>query len=284
MRVTLRWSNSRVPPRNNPASHRYIPMTTSPLPLYHKVYLLLKQRLMAQGFPADAPMPGETTLAAEYGVSRLTIRRSLEALQGEGLIERRQGRGTFVNPPHPLVRPQRTSGMDALMAHLADMGMHTKVRLLEQAVEPAPADIAQRMGLAPGTRVHRARRVRSFDNAPFSLLTTYVPQDLGERISRRDLGSKPLLAIFRDLGVQIAGAEQSITAVLADPLLAEPLEVPIGSALLRLRRTVRDVSGRVVEYLDAAYRPDRYEYRMDMQAHDTPGSPTWLPSGTPAAA
>ena len=259
-------------------------MSTSPLPLYHKVYLLLKQRLHAEGFAPDAPMPGETTLAAEYGVSRLTIRRSLQALQAEGLIERRQGRGTFVAPPHPLIRPQRGADMEALMAHLADMGMHTKVRLLEHAVARAPADVAQRMGLVAGAKVHRARRVRSFENAPFSLLTTYVPHEIGERISKRDLGSKPLLAIFRDLGIQIAGAEQSLSAILADPSLAEPLQVPVGSALLRLRRTVRDVSGRVVEYLDAAYRPDRYEYRMEMQAHDTPGSPTWLPAGVAAAA
>ncbi len=259
-------------------------MTTSPLPLYHKVYLLLKQKLSTQGFPVELPMPGETTLATEYGVSRLTIRRSLQALQAEGLIERRQGRGTFVTAGYPLTRPHRDSNMDALMTHLADMGMQTKVRLLEQTNVAAPLDVAQRMGLAPGTQVHFARRVRSYENAPFSLLTTYVPKDLGQRISRRDLGSKPLLTIFRELGVQIAGAEQSLSATLADPLCAEPLDVPVGSALLRVRRAVRDVSGRVVEYLDAVYRPDRYEYRMEMQAHETPGSPTWLPCGVPGSA
>lgn len=259
-------------------------MTTSPLPLYHKVYLLLKQRLAGQGFASDMPMPGETTLAAEYGVSRLTIRRSLQALQAEGLIERRQGRGTFVKAGYPLTRPHRASSMDALMTHLADMGMQTKVRLLEQATLAVPADVAHRMGLDAGEQVHFARRVRSYENAPFSLLTTYVPKDLGQRISRRDLGSKPLLTIFRELGVQIAGAEQSLSAALADPMCAEPLDVPVGSALLRVRRTVRDVSGRVVEYLDALYRPDRYEYRMEMQAHDTPGSPTWLPCGVASSA
>ncbi|WP_291376049.1 GntR family transcriptional regulator, partial [Achromobacter sp. UBA5777] len=74
-------------------------MPDSPLPLYHKVYLLLKQRLEAGGFATDRAMPGENALAAEYGVSRLTIRRSLDALAADGLIERRQGRGTFAAAP-----------------------------------------------------------------------------------------------------------------------------------------------------------------------------------------
>ncbi|EWM50413.1 deoR-like helix-turn-helix domain protein [Bordetella holmesii 70147] len=68
-------------------------MADSPLPLYHKVYLLIRQRLLAGGFAPQTALPGENALAAEYGVSRLTIRRSLEALEADGLIERHQGRG-----------------------------------------------------------------------------------------------------------------------------------------------------------------------------------------------
>ncbi|WP_033840142.1 UTRA domain-containing protein, partial [Bordetella bronchiseptica] len=59
---------------------------------------------------------------------------------------------------------------------------------------------------------------------------------------------------------------------------------PVGSALLSLQRLVRDDAGRPVEWLHALYRPDRYEYRLDMQAHDTPGQPTWLPAGAPRRA
>lgn len=252
-------------------------LPSNPLPLYHKVYLLLKQRLAAGGFPQDAPMPGENALAAEYGVSRLTIRRSLEALESEGLVRRRQGRGTFAAPAPPSAGHE--SDIDALMAHLADMGMQTQVRLVELQTEPAPPAVAQRLELEPGSPVHRSVRVRSHDGLPFSYLTTYVPDDIGCRIGRQDLASRPLLAIFRDLGVQVARAEQAISAVLAEPHPAGLLGVPVGSALLSLRRLVRDESGRPVEWLHALYRPDRYEYRMDMRAHETPGEPNWLPAG-----
>ncbi|OZI24720.1 GntR family transcriptional regulator [Bordetella genomosp. 7] len=259
-------------------------MSDSPLPLYHKVYLLLKQRLRAGGFPYDVPMPGENALAAEYGVSRLTIRRSLDRLESEGLVERRQGRGTFAARPSALSVTQQGADIDGLMAHLASMGMQTQVQLLELETVPAAGPVAARLGVAPGALVQRAVRVRSHQGLPFSYLTTFVPDDIGRRIRREDLASKPLLAIFRDLDVRVAGAEQAISAVLAEPGVAELLDVPVGAALLSLHRLVRDESGRPVEWLHAQYRPDRYEYRMNMQAHDMPGQPTWLPAAMPAHA
>ncbi|MCD0501697.1 GntR family transcriptional regulator [Bordetella petrii] len=259
-------------------------MPDSPLPLYHKVYLLLKQRLLAGGFALDAAMPGENALAAEYGVSRLTIRRSLDALESEGLVQRRQGRGTYAAAPASLSAPPHSSDIDALMAHLADMGMQTQVRLLELETLPAAPHVAARLELQVGVPVQRAVRVRSHQGLPFSYLTTYVPGDIAERIRRKDLGSKPLLAIFRELGVRVARAQQSISAVLAEPASAVALDVPAGSALLSLHRVVRDEADRPVEWLHALYRPDRYEYRMNMQAHDMPGQPTWLPAGTPSRA
>ncbi|AHV91166.1 GntR family transcriptional regulator [Bordetella holmesii] len=257
-------------------------MADSPLPLYHKVYLLIRQRLLAGGFAPQTALPGENALAAEYGVSRLTIRRSLEALEADGLIERHQGRGTFAALQSAASSTQHSSDMDSLMVHLARMGMQTQVTLLALDTIAASSLIAAHLEQAPGTAVQRAIRVRSHENQPFSYLTTYVPQTIGQAITHADLVSKPLLAIFRDLGIQVARAEQTISAVLAEPDAAAALNVPVGSALLSLQRRVRAADGQPVEWLHALYRPDRYKYRMDMQAHNMPGQPTWLPAGTPS--
>lgn len=250
-------------------------MQENPLPLYHKVYLLIKQRLVAGKYAHDLPMPGENALAAEFGVSRLTIRRSLETLEAEGLIERRQGRGTFAAPP---ADDGHAADIDTLMAHLDQMGMQTQVRLLDLQTVPAGAQAAEKLALAPGALIDRSIRVRSYGDLPFSYLTTHVPHEIGRHIPRELLASRPLLAIFRDLGIEVAHAEQAISATLAEPAAAEALDVPVGSALLNLHRLVRDATGRPVEWLHALYRPDRYEYRMHLQAHDTPGEPTWLPA------
>ncbi|ANN65111.1 GntR family transcriptional regulator [Bordetella bronchialis] len=255
----------------------------SPLPLYHQVYLLLRQQLLDGTYAPDAPLPGENALAQDYGVSRLTVRRALDALAAEGLVSRRQGRGTFAQPPSQLSAPQQGATVDALMAHLARMGMSTQVRLLELAVEPATPAVAARLEVEPGSPVHRSLRVRSHHGEAFSYLQTHVPDAIGRRISRKALGSKPLLQIFGELGIRVSGAEQAVTAVLADAAAAEALGVPVASALLNIRRLVRDVDGRPIEYLDARYRPDRFEYRLDMAAHETAGAPVWLPAGPGAA-
>src|SRR3546814_777954 len=141
--------------------------------------------------------------------------------------------------------------------------MKTQVGLVALDTATATPQAAARLELAPGTLVQRSVRVRSHQSLPFSYLTTFVPDDIGRRIRRKDLGSKPLLAIFRDLGVRVAGAEQSISAVLAEPGVAELLDVPVGAALLSLHRLVRDESGPPVEWMHAQYRPDRYENRME---------------------
>jgi GntR family transcriptional regulator len=242
------------------------------LPLYHQVYLLLRQRLEAGQFDRDAPMPGENALAAEYGVSRLTLRRSLDQLEAEGLVARRQGSGTYPLAEPALVRPQRSDDIDGLLAHLANMGEHTEVRLLSMELQSAPSDVAHELGLAPDARVQKSVRVRSHGGQPFSHLVAYVPENIGARYSRQDLATRPLLRILRSLGIKLAAAEQSMTAVLADLDTAAALDVHIGSPLLAIRRVVRDDQGQPVEYLQAVYRPDRYEYRMNLSAQEVEGA------------
>lgn len=246
-------------------------MAKNPLPLYHKVYLLLRQRLESGQFDPHEPMPGEHALAEQYGVSRLTVRRSLEALANDGLVTRRQGSGTFPVASAALAQPQRSSDIDSLLAHLSSMGVQTDVNVLEFGYETATADIARRLDLEPDSRVQKAVRIRRHKGCPFSHLTTYIPEDIGLRFQGKDLSSQPLLEIFRRIGVEVGGADQAITAILADLHTAGPLEVPIGSPLLSLHRLVRDSSGRPVEYLIAAYRPDRYEYRTTTRADGSSG-------------
>ncbi|MNK31013.1 putative HTH-type transcriptional regulator YidP [compost metagenome] len=241
-------------------------MASNPLPLYHKVYLLLRQRLESGQFAPDEPMPGEHALAEQYGVSRLTIRRSLETLANEGLVMRRQGSGTFPSPSAVLSHPQHASDIDSLLSHLSSMGEHTDVSVLEFGYEAAHPDVARRLELEPHSRVQKSVRIRRHEGHPFSHLTTYVPEAIGSRFQESDLTAQPLLEIFRRMGIEIGGADEAITAILADLHTSGPLDVPIGSPLLSLRRLLRDRAGRPIEYLIAAYRPDRYEYRTTTDA------------------
>lgn len=235
-----------------------------PLPKYHQIYLLLREQL-ADGRFAGA-LPGEVALAARFGVARVTVRKALEQLEAEGLVDRAPGRGTVPRRAAE-ARPAARDGapkLSGLLENIVSLGLATRVRVLDCAVVDAPTAVAQALQLDAGAPVQKAVRVRSTREGPLSLITTYVPAELARGFGRRELGRKPLLVLLEEAGVRIGHAQQSISARLADDRSAPPLGVAVGSALLAVARLVHDERGRPVQWLQGLYRPDRYEYRMNL--------------------
>lgn len=250
-----------------------------PTPLYHQIYIILREQIADGSIGSDATLPGEQELTRLYGVSRITAKRALDELAAEGLVVRERGRGTRVRsaPPTP---PFRAS-IKGLLENLLVMGLKTKVVLLEFGYVRAPAEAAAALGCTIGETVQRAVRVRHIDGAPFSHLTTFVPEAIGRTYSRRDLASKPLLSLLERSGVHVSRADQVITAKLADAQVARRLEVAVGAALLKITRIVRDQRGRPVEFITGLYRPDRYQYAMFLSRTQDRSQALWqddLPS------
>jgi GntR family transcriptional regulator len=228
-----------------------------------RVYLLLRDEISAGTHRENSLLPGENRLAEIYEVSRVTVRRALDALESEGFIARHPGRGTVVCLA-PQARQAMSADITTLIPQLVEMGQNTTARLLSFAYAEPSAAVTRSMGLAPGMRVQTAVRVRSSDGRPFSYLTTHVPENIANSYSEGDLATTPLLRLLERSGVQIGGAEQSVTATLASPEVAAALEVSVGSALLSLTRIVRDSAGQGVECLFALYRPDIFQLEMSL--------------------
>jgi len=233
-----------------------------PLPKYHQVYLVLREQLQEGRF-ADG-LPGELALADQFGVARVTVRKALAQLEDEGLIERAPGRGTM--PRAPAAAPARAAGarLTGLLENIVNVGLRTSVKVLECSTVPASTAVAAALQLAPGTPVQQARRVRSTAQGPLSLITTQVPASLARGFGARELARKPLLVLLEEAGVHIGSDVQTIPAQLADAATARHLDVPVGSALLAVTRLVRDGDERPVQWLHGLYRPDRYQYRMQL--------------------
>ena len=233
-----------------------------------RVYLLLRDDIARGLFEDGAHLPGEQRLAEQYDVSRVTVRRALDALARDGLIERRAGSGTIARPARGATRPL-VGDFASLMPQVVEMGEATEARLLAFSYAAAPAPIARALGLGPGQRVQTAVRVRLLNGRPFSHLVTHVPEAIAQNYSEADLATTPLFRLLERGGVDIAGAHQSVSATLAPPDVAEALDVSVGSALLALERVVRDTGGRGVEHLTALYRPDMF--RLSMSLHRVGG-------------
>ncbi|EDQ32849.1 Transcriptional regulator [Hoeflea phototrophica DFL-43] len=247
-----------------------------------RVYLLLRDEILNGTFQAKSLLPGEQKLAEIHSVSRITIRRALEALEADGLIERRAGSGTTVRAFDD-AGGQVTADFATLMPQLVEMGQSTTARLLSFSYGPASQIVSSAMALPEGARVQTAIRVRLIDGKAFSHLTTHVPEEIAASYTESDLATTPLFRLLERSGVQVADAHQSVSATLAAPDVAEALGVEIGSALLSIRRVVHDTNGRGVEYLSALYRPDLFRLEMTLDRVGSEDSRRWEPVIDPGA-
>ena len=244
-----------------------------PLPKYHQIYLVLREQLSEGRFAAG--LPGEVALAAQFGVARITIRKALEQLAAEGLIERARGRGTVPRAAPP-ARTEQRAQLTGLLDNLVSMGLQTKVQVVSCDVIPAAEPVAQALQIAPGAPVQKAVRVRSTKEGPLSLITTHVPAALAKGFGRRELAKQPILLLLEKSGVRIGRATQTLSARLADAASAGHLGIAVGSALLAVTRLILDDEDRPVQWLHGLYRPDRYQYEMQLSRVGSIDAKVWV--------
>ncbi|MFV3076381.1 GntR family transcriptional regulator [Niveispirillum fermenti] len=247
---------------------------TAPTPLYHQIFLVLREKIRSGEFPANAVMPGEQELAKLFDVSRITVKRALNELAAHDLVSRHRGRGTVVTASATL--PQVHGSFDNLIDSLKTLGLETQVEVLEVVELPAPPAVASLLDLEPGTPVQRALRLRKLSGEPFSYLIQYMPLDIATRITRAEMETVPTLVLLEQKGVLVHEAEQWITAVAADPPVAAALDLATGSPVLKIERVMRDKKDRAVQLIHGHYRPDRFKYHM---RSNRKGAGSWRADG-----
>ena len=249
----------------------------SQAPLYRRIYLELRHRIMSGEYPDRSFLPSEFETAREFNVSRITAKRALNEVAADGLCVRRRGQGSRVTFK-PSSGPLR-SDAQGLLDIFSDLNLETEGFVLEFDYRPASTSIARTMRLAEGDEVQRSVRTRHFDGRPLSYLTTYVPAELGRLYSRDNLIRQAPLTLLEKSGINVAGADQTMTAELADAAKARGLDVSLGAPLLRISRKVFDLESRVVEYIVGHYRPDQYQYHMSLNRVSDGERISWSAAG-----
>lgn len=245
-----------------------------------RVYLSLCDQISDGRLSDGDHLPAEHRLAQNYDVSRVTVRRALDALAESGLIERRAGSGTRIRAAGRTVKPVAMD-FTTLMPQLVEMGQTTTARLLSFSYGAAPDFVARSMRLAEDEQVQIATRTRSAEDIPFSHLTTYVPAAIARNYSENDLATSPLFKLLERSGVQIRDAHQTVSATLAGPDVADALGIAVGAALVSLKRVVRDMDGNGVEYLLGLYRPDMFQLEMPLTRVSDDAGRHWQPAIRP---
>jgi len=231
---------------------------------YQQIAHTLRDRVHEVG-PGHV-LPSESDLSAEFKVSRVTVRRALETLRDEGLVESRQGFGWFVATA-PL--QQRLHSLDTIEQQLEERGVHPQRKVLEFAFVDAPPHVAE---VLASLQVLRVKRLNLADGAPFAVVTVWCPAELGQHLSRRDVERKPFYDL---LGVDLRGATQTIGAAAASDADAALLAVPVGSPVLRCERVTTTVAGHPVLMSEHIFPGHRTEFVVDLPQAE----PSIVPSG-----
>lgn len=241
------------------------------IPLYHQIYLTLRDEIIRGVRPFGASVPTEMDLAELYGVSRITARRALDELANAGFVERRRRLGTRVT--FDAAPRQVEANIDQAVESLIAFGQNTMVRVLEFATIEAPGEIAEKLRVETGAPVIRAVRLRFASEGPLGLIVSHMRSDLGIRVDIDRLTDAPILSLLVDAGVRIGGAVQTIEAKVADGELARNLECEPRDPVLAVERLVEDEGRRTVLVTNAYYRADRYRITIDVheQSRFSPG-------------
>jgi GntR family transcriptional regulator len=232
---------------------------------YQEIADELRQRL------ADAPvgsvLPSESEMSAQFGASRVTIRRALELLRDDGLIAARQGFGWYI-AGEPV--RQSLEKLGTIESQIVGFGKISERRVAEFAFEDAPERVRKLLGV---TQVLRVKRVNLADGEPFAVVTVWCPAELGARLSRRDVERRPFYEL---INVDLRGATQTIGADLVSHDDATLLGVPSGAPVLRCQRVTTDHTGQAVLVSEHIFPAHRTEFVVELPQAEPSMTPTGL--------
>jgi GntR family transcriptional regulator len=234
---------------------------------YGEVAVALRKEIARGNLAPGDVLPSEATLARQHGVSRVTVRKALAELRRDGLVESRQGFGSFVATP-PIRQP--LARLAAIEDQLRESGIETERVIKSFGFVAASPVVRRRLDTAT---VLRVRRVNMASGQPFACVTVWVPEDLAGDLSRSAVARSSLYDL---LPVKLSGATQTISAGVASGADARDLGLEPGMPVLVCERVTRDEAGRTVLMSEFVFHPLRAEFVVELPALPATIAPSGL--------
>jgi GntR family transcriptional regulator len=233
--------------------------------LHHQISAILRSAIMSGEYGRGGALPGESALIATYGVSRATVRRALDTLEREKLIERHQGKATRVLWVRPAVIG---ASMAQHRRRIERNARDTDVIVLEFGTAHPPSDVRGALALDDKAQAVRILRLRRRAGTPLWYLTNYLPLGIAAAMTREELERGTLIAALARAGHVVHRAEDEVGATLATPVVASTLDVAVGAPLIEVTRIMYDRVRTPIAYQRALIPPERHKLQIVVQGDE----------------
>lgn len=237
-----------------------------PVPLYQQLKDTLHQQIEQGAFQPDQLIPSERNLCARFHISRITVRQAISEMINEGILYRKQGKGTFV------AKPKVNQGLVRIVNFsktILDLGMKPSTKVLGSEVVPADIQIAKILDLPVTDQVMKLFLLGMGDGQPLVYYESCFSLSLGRRMVREAVKNEKKGTPFSTydlygggIGAVPARVIQTLEAVVTDVRHASLMKVKKGAALLMITSVFEAQDGRPLEFRKALYRGDRYKFHI----------------------
>jgi len=233
-------------------------MSATP-PLFAQIEATLRQRILRNELVGGEKLPSEAELEVEFGVSRITVRQALASLRASGLIEKINGKGSYVT------RPADAPDLGALRGfydHMRALGRRTHGTTVSVREVAAPQAVAEALHIEPGTPLTAVTIIRLVDDKPLAVGITYGEPALMAALIAADIETNDMMTLLETrLGYRLRSMHTEASAIPAGKLRARQLGIDATAPVLRIRFTPHDVSDRPVCHADTFFRGDGFSYQ-----------------------
>lgn len=240
----------------------------SPIPYYYQIEECIRGQITrGELLPGDM-LPSEMTLSQQLGVSRIVVRQALKDLTNEGLLVRRRAIGTFIAYPRRVI-PFVRDRLRGLTEEMGEAGLKVRSKVLEQVALPATGEVQKELQMSVGEEVLMIRRLRSVNNIPIVIETTYHPYKRFPELLKLDLNDCSTYEILeKRYHSRPVEARDRFIADIATKDIAALLDIDVGAPVMRYKRTAKDASGQRMEFTLSIYRADQYQFVIEYSSQD----------------
>ena len=204
-------------------------------------------------------LPTEKALMAEFGVSRVTIRKSLALLEEQGLLNRIRGKGTYISGDK---LQHNAFHLKSFIEDVAAQGKQPGSKVIQFELLSASERLASKLNINAGDEVYALARLRLIDGEPEVLEKAWMPVDLFPDLSLEILKHSKYQYIELQKGLKIALSREKVVAEVADDFLAETLNVAVGQPLIKVVSVGELVNGRAFEFSENYFSLKQFSFEF----------------------